>query len=85
MRRSEQGEMKRQEDRYRQLFAQNRHDSTLSDLYLNLVDVFNNRDTFKFATESEQDRTIPKILDQKRPNLSLLAGQHSVVDERQYV
>jgi hypothetical protein len=77
--------MKRQEDRYRQLFAQNRHDSTLSDLYLNLVDVFNNRDTFKFATESEQDRTIPKILDQKRPNLALLAGQHSVVDERQYV
>jgi hypothetical protein len=77
--------MKKQEDHYRQLFAQDRHNSTLSDIYLNLVDVFNNRDTFKYATESAEDRTIPKILAQKRPNLASLAGQHSVVDEQQYV
>lgn len=77
--------MKKQEDHYRQLFAQDRHNSTLSDIYLNLVDVFNNRDTFKFATESAEERTIPKILGQKRPNLASLAGQYSVVDEQQYV
>lgn len=77
--------MKKQEDHYRELFAQDRHNSVLSDLYLNMVDVFRHRDSFKFQNDTDpKERSIPKILAQKRPNLAALDGQYSVVDQQQY-
>lgn len=77
--------MKEEEDSYRALFAQDRNSPILSDLYLNLADVFGNRDTFKFCNDTDpKEMSIPKILAQKRPNLASLDGQYSVVDEQQY-
>lgn len=46
-------EMKEYEDRLRELYAQNRDHPDIQDLYCNLIDVYQNRDTFKFEELDE--------------------------------
>ncbi len=51
--RSEQLEVKCQEDNYRRLFVQDPYCSEISNLYLLLVDIHANRDTFRFDHETD--------------------------------
>jgi hypothetical protein len=51
--------MKREEDRYREMFAQN---NAPSDPHVLLIDVFHHHDTFKFEAEAPDELAIPKIL-----------------------
>lgn len=72
------------EDRYRELFATDPHNSELSDPFLGLIDVFANRQTFNFEEETPEEESIPKLLDQYRPDLSSLYGTPSVATREKW-
>jgi len=80
----EQAELKCIEDRYREIFATDPHNSELSDPYLGLIDVLANRHTFNFEEETSEEESVPKILDQYRPNMADLQGIPSVVTREKW-
>jgi hypothetical protein len=53
--------LKEQEDHYRRLFAQARHDPAIQDPHLMLIDAFERRDQFVVQPWSDTEDRIPKI------------------------
>lgn len=59
-------EMKKIEDNFRELFANDRKHPDLENPYLFLIDVYENREMFKYQEETPEELAIPKILTKER-------------------
>jgi hypothetical protein len=55
-----------EENRWRQLFIEDRNCSELSDLYLGLMNVYETFNKFGYEDETPEEKNVPKLLSQKR-------------------
>lgn len=58
--------IKRQEDKLREVFAQDKKNYKTADPYVNLIDVFNKRESFYYQQETKEELALPKLFSKIR-------------------
>eukprot|EP01088_Endostelium_zonatum_P003790 TRINITY_DN14977_c0_g1_i1.p1 TRINITY_DN14977_c0_g1~~TRINITY_DN14977_c0_g1_i1.p1 ORF type:complete len:664 (-),score=174.41 TRINITY_DN14977_c0_g1_i1:7-1998(-) len=80
----EQRDLINQEDKYRNMYAEQRDSSELNDPYLLLFDVFKqDKSKWNFAEETKEEKQVPHILTQWREQLDQQFGTSSIVENEQ--
>lgn len=76
-----QKELWAREDRARAMFVADRHNATLNDPHLLLIDVYNNASQFVYQPEDADEHRVPKVLAKYRNHA--VSGP-AICDEQQF-